>query len=228
MVLDVPHMDSIEDDNPINTRKQRGRPKLVSDVTQRKAIIFGAWRLFIEGGYRNFTTDEVAARCKISKRTLYKLFSSKADLFVAIVDAHRQSMLALPGEYDDLPLEEALERIFKIDSDANSYRERIAFLRFAIGEAVQFPELDAILREHGADKSLSLLAEWLDRQRARVDIDNVYSAAKMLMDMIFGAVVVKAGGELEWPADEDRRLHMRRCIHVFLNGVRRNQTTPSR
>jgi hypothetical protein len=118
-------------------------------------------------------------------------------------------------------LEEALERIFKIDIDPDSYRERIVFLRLAIGEAVRFPELDAILREHGADKSLSLLADWLDRQRARVDIDDVHSAAKMLMDLIFGAVVVKAGGELDWPAGEDRRIYMRKCIHVFLNGVRR-------
>jgi hypothetical protein len=131
-------------------------------------------------------------------------------------------MLALPGDYDELSLEQALEQIFKLDIDTRLDRERAAFLRLAIVEEAQFPELGVILREHGVDKSRSLLAEWLAHQRAkaRIEIDDVDSAAKMLMDMIFAAFVVQIHGEFEWPGEDERKIHIRRCIHVFLNGVR--------
>jgi AcrR family transcriptional regulator len=206
----------------IMSPRLRGRPKITTDDNQRDAIVQKAWALFIEVGFHNFTMSEVASRCKISKATIYRLFSSKVDLFAAIVHAHRQNMLALPGDYDDLPLDQALEHIFKLGIDSHLDRERVAFLRLALTEEAQFPELGAIFREHGADKSRSLLAEWLARQRAsaRIEIDDVDSAAKMLMDMIFGAIVVKSRGEFEWPGEEERKIHIRRCIHVFLNGVR--------
>ncbi|MBE0532202.1 MAG: helix-turn-helix transcriptional regulator [Rhodospirillales bacterium] len=178
--------------------------------------------MFIEEGYARTTTDKVAARCKISKRTLYRLFSSKEDLLAAVVDAHRQSMLDLPGNRDDLPLTDALEAIFIIDIDAEADRERVAFLRFALLESAQFPEIDTLVRQRGPEMALALLADWFAHQRTlgRIEIDDVDSAARMLMDMIFGAVVVKTMGELEWPGGDERKTYIRRCIRVFVNGIR--------
>ena len=206
----------------ISLPRSRGRPKLGSDDAQKNSIIAQAYELFREEGYARSTTDEVAARCKISKRTLYRLFPSKSALFAAIVDAHRQSMLDLPGDYDALPLTDALERIFKVDIDPVVARERFAFLRLMILESAKFPELEAIALQHGRDMSRSLLADWFAHQRTlgRIVIDDVESAAKMLIDMIVGAIVVKIGGEVEWPGGDRYSAYVRRCIHLFVNGIR--------
>jgi AcrR family transcriptional regulator len=194
----------------------------VPDAVQQRAIAETARALFIRQGYGQTTTDEVAARCQISKRTLYRLFPSKQDLFAAAVDAHRQAMLDLPGDDDDLPLTEALERIFRVDIDPEADRERGAFLRLVMIESEQFPELNDILRERGIDRSRSLLASWFARQRelGRIELDDVESGARMLMDMMFGAVAFKLGKDLALRQGEERKAHLQRCIGVFVNGIR--------
>lgn len=211
--------------DPPASRPSRGRPKSVPDEVQREAIVRRARELFVERGYARSTTQELAARCRISKRTLYRLFPNKAAIFAAAVDAHRQSMLDLPGDYDGLPLADAIERIFKVDIDPDEDRERIAFLRFAVVEAAQFPELGPLLVRYGPEKARILLAEWLMRQgaRGRIDVDDPASAAKMLLDMVFGAVVVQPDGNIDWGPRDERTVHVRKCIQVFVNGVRPRQ-----
>ena len=76
-------------------------------------------------------------------------------------------MLALPGDYDELPLDQALEKIFKIDIDPKADKERVALLRLVLMEALQFPELEDILRRHGGDRSREELANWLSEQCRR-------------------------------------------------------------
>ncbi len=203
------------------TRRPRGRPKVMSDAAQRALIVTEARKLLLEKGYGRTTTDDVAARCRISKQTLYRHFPGKPALIAAVVDSHRQSMLDLPNNYDGLPLDEALEKIFKIDIDPKADKERVALLRLVLLEALQFPELEDILRRHGGDRSREELAKWLSEQcrRGLMAIEDVDSVAQILMDMIFGAVVFKASRRLELPGPKERNAHIRRCIAIFLNGV---------
>jgi TetR/AcrR family transcriptional repressor of mexJK operon len=200
----------------------RGRPKLMTDAEQAGMILTAARGVYLERGFAGTTMEDVATIAHVSKRTLYRLFASKTALFAAMVDAHTETMLALPGDYDELPLVEALEAIFRLDIDSDAERERLALLRLFMVDARQFPELGALLRERGGDRSLALLGGWLERQRqnGRIEIDDAAIGARMLMDMIFGAVVLKSGEGPEWPGDGDRRIYLSRCIRVFVNGVR--------
>lgn len=212
---------------PAEVPRNRGRPKVVSDDVQRSLIVEGARQLFIESGYGRTTTDDVAARCRISKQTLYRLFPGKPALFAAVVDAHRHSMLALPGDYDSLPLDQALQQIFQIDIDPQVERDSMALLRLVTLESQQHPELEEMLWLYGADRSRAELAKWLIRQRKRglIRIDDGDSAARMLMDMMFGAVVLRTGGKSAGPsATYRRRDHIRRCVSVFLNGIRARES----
>jgi AcrR family transcriptional regulator len=195
----------------------------MSDEQQAAAIAREACDLFLEKGYARTAMEEIAARRHISKRTLYRLFPNKAEIFGAIVDDHRQSMLALPGDYDNLPLEEAIGRIFLIDIDEEAHTQRMEVLRLVIVEGRQFPELAALLRERGGDKSQTMLTEWLEAQaqRGRIDIEDAATTAKMLMDVVFGAVAMKWVEGPQWPGGDEWRLHLRRAIRIFVNGVRR-------
>ena len=193
----------------------------MSDEVQRNLIVDEARKLLLQKGYGRTTTDDIAAHCRISKQTLYRHFPGKHALFSTIVDSHRQSMLALPGDYGDLPLDQALEKIFKIDIDPQADRARIALLRLVMLEGRQFPELENALRRHGADKSRAELAKWLAEQsrRGRMVIEDADSTAHILIDMIFGAVVFKRDQQFTWPAAKKRQAHIRRCVAIFLRGV---------
>jgi AcrR family transcriptional regulator len=203
-------------------RRPRGRPKSTSDDAKRTQIIAAAQKTFQELGYGRTTMDLVAARCKVSKQTLYQLFSSKIELFAEIIAAHRETMLALPRDPDEqIPLAETLADIFMIDIEEDAELERRAFINAVMLDVQQFPEIGEAVRTHGIEQSRQMLADWLAGQRARgnIVIDDTLSGARMLMDMIFGAMVSPPGQADDWPSREVRSNHLRRCIDVFLHGV---------
>ncbi|MDQ0503560.1 TetR/AcrR family transcriptional regulator [Xanthobacter agilis] len=198
-----------------------GRPKTLPDAAQRALIVGGAYRLFVRTGYGGTTMDAVAAECRMSKRTLYRFFPGKADLFAAVVDAHRQSMLATPRDDAHSSLADTLEAIFRIDISPEEDRARCALLRLVQLEGPQHPELMDILERMGADRSRAELAAWLAAQGAagRLVLDDADAMARILMDMVFGAALPKANGVIDWPPPEARRAHVRRCVRLFLNGA---------
>ena len=200
---------------------RRGRPKRMSDAERAVAIARRARELFLEKGYARTTMEDIVARCRISKATLYRLFPGKTEVFGAVIEDHRHDMLALPGDYDDLPVDAALARIFRIDIEAEADRERMALIRFVVVEGREFPELGALLRERGADRSRRELAGWLERQKARgrIDLPDAHDAAKALMDLVFGALVLKPQADFGWPERQERIRYLRNCLGMFTRGI---------
>jgi AcrR family transcriptional regulator len=208
--------------NPLPTeRRPRGRPKAASAAEHRARIIETTRKLFLAQGYGKTTMSDVAARCRASKRTLYELFPSKTDLLAAVIEQHRTSMLALPGDYTGLDLPDALERIFLVDIDAEADEERAAFLKLTIVEAGQHPEVGEMMRKLGGQRAHTLLAAWMEaeKQAGRLFVDDTTSAATIIMEMMFGAMVTKTGTGVEWPALDARQEYMRRCIRIFVHGT---------
>ena len=200
----------------------RGRPKTAPDDEQRAVIVAAAKRLFLKKGYGNATTDDLTCCCKISKQTLYRLFPNKCALFAAVVTASKPSWLNFAAADDSMELEEALARIFCIDIGPEADQERLDLIRLVVTESQYSPELARIIRENGADVSRAELASWLTRQAklGRIVVDDADSMARMLIDMIFGAIILKGGGDMAWPGSLDRKAHICRCISIFLNGAR--------
>jgi len=203
------------------SKARRGRPKTMTDEARRAAIVAEVEALFAERGFAGASTDEIAARCRISKQTLYRLFPGKLELAAAVVDAHRMRMIDLGDGLDDLPLDQALARIFMIDLDQHAYELRAAFLRAANIDSINHPQYRDILRSHGGEKARAELKAWLDRQcrKGRLDIADTESAAHMLMDTFIGSVFFDAMGCFGWPGREERIAHFRQCIDLFLRGA---------
>jgi AcrR family transcriptional regulator len=203
-------------------RRPRGRPRTASDETKRSTIIAEARRTFNELGYIGTTMELVATRCKISKQTLYKLFASKTELFMAMIDLHRATMVALPrDEAEELPLIETLEKIFMVDIDEEMDSERQTFVHFIVGEAEHFPEIARLLHEHGVEQSRALLTEWLQTQidRKRIARHDTESGSRMLLSMVMGALAPIPGNLDHWQSREARNHHLHNCFKVFLTGV---------
>lgn len=215
-------------DDVAAVRPQRGRPVAASDAARRALLVGTGRALFLRHGYGRTTMDMVAARARVSKQTLYRLFPGKVALFEAIVADHRHSMLALPGDYDHLSLDEALAAIFHADIDEVENRERMALITMAIAETTAHPEVGRAIRDHGADRSRADLAAWLvhESDRGRLGaIDDPLAHAHILMDMVFGLPAFHPEPCLATADTTVLRTHIRRCIGIFLRGMTRPDTT---
>lgn len=219
------------DDEEVSTdaaTRPRGRPKVMSDGDQRAHLVAVGRAVFLESGYGRATMDEVATRARVSKKTLYRFFANKLDLFAAVIEVHRRSMLSFSPD-DHLPVEEALKAIVRLDIDADEDRERHALIESAFFEIVANPELRGVVFLHGVEKSRLELADWLRRRTARGDlaVADPDLVARFLMDMVFGAShPPRCCGGSEDPADRRRRLEG--CIALFLDGTRPRIGTRSR
>lgn len=200
--------------------RRRGRPKVVPDERQRDNVVETGRLIFLERGFGRTTMDEVAARARVSKQTLYRFFANKSALFAAVIEAHRHSMLALPGDYDRLPLAEALAAIARIDIGAEEDRERHALIEMTLHESLAHPELRETVLIHGVELAHADLTRWLERRAAAEgwEIDDAADLARIFMDMVFGASRPPRPGETEPAATRRRRIA--RCIDVFVQGIR--------
>lgn len=76
--------------NTVGTTK----PVREGSLEKRAAILVAARDLFVRQGVDRVSMDAVAARAEVSKRTVYDYFGDKRRLFLAILSAASESMLA--------------------------------------------------------------------------------------------------------------------------------------
>lgn len=58
----------------------------------RNKILRSAKEIFLEKGFRSTSTDEIAARAGVTKRTLYKYYSSKLALYIAMYEDYLHAL----------------------------------------------------------------------------------------------------------------------------------------
>lgn len=206
---------------PATVRRPRGRPRTVDAESRRADIIDCAQRTFVELGFAGTTTDIVAARARISKRTLYEQFPSKSELFAAVVSVHRHAMLDLPRpEDEDVPVAEGLERIFRIGIEEEAEQQREALIHLIFRESTQFPELWDLMQIEGVAKSRGELANWLVEQQRRGKLrpDDAMVCARMLMDVVFGAIGPPHRRRHDLQDRALRTRHIQKCFEIFVRG----------
>jgi AcrR family transcriptional regulator len=99
----------------------------------RRSLVKTARRVFLERGFHSASVDEIAEAAGYSKGAVYSNFASKADLFLAVLDAHFEERARA---YADVALDgPSLE---------DSYRA-VARFRFAAEE--REPEWEPLLLE---------------------------------------------------------------------------------
>lgn len=206
---------------------KRGRPKVIGDQERRKSIIKGAYEAFIELGFARTTTAVIAAKARVSKRSIYEAFSNKTALFAAAIHEHRHLILDLPRPQDEmLPLLDTLIEIFRLDIDEEADRAREAILNLIVRESIQFPELSDYLYENEIIRSREALIDWLrmEADRGRMTVDDPAVCAGMLMDIVFGALLPHRRVRQQ-PERACRIEHIKKRLEIFLRGI---QSSPTR
>jgi AcrR family transcriptional regulator len=69
-----------------NAPRPRGRPRQVPLEAQREAILAAATRVFATEGFDGATSEKIAEEAGVARPTVYQLFGSKNEVFLAALD----------------------------------------------------------------------------------------------------------------------------------------------
>ncbi|MCW5597302.1 MAG: TetR/AcrR family transcriptional regulator [Rhodocyclaceae bacterium] len=199
-------------------RRKEARPQELTDA---------ALALFVEKGYAATRLDEIAAQAGVSKGTLYLYFSSKEELFKAVV---REGLLPLlaegetlvanaPGSASEL-FRTIVMRWWEVVGD--NPIGGISKLIFA--EARNFPEITRFYAEEVIDRGKRLLAAALQRGidsgefRPFNPDDLVHIVFSPLMMRLIWKHSLDCCGVHTVPTD----VYLREYIDLTLRGLRRD------
>ncbi|AIO37230.1 bacterial regulatory s, tetR family protein [Burkholderia cenocepacia] len=109
---------------------------------KRAAIIDAAIEEFLAAGYDATSMDRIAARARVSKRTVYNHFPGKEALFAAILHQLWDATFTAgaPGYQADMPLRDQLLALLGRKLRLLSDEAFVALARVAIGAAIHSPE----------------------------------------------------------------------------------------
>jgi AcrR family transcriptional regulator len=135
----------------------------------RQRILAAAFSAFMERGFAETSTLEIATRAKASKRELYAQFGSKQEILAACI-AERATRLRLPSDLPEPRDRETLARALT-GFGANLLKETsdptvIAVFRLAIAEAVRAPDVAKALNDVGISASRTALRDLITRAGA--------------------------------------------------------------
>jgi TetR/AcrR family transcriptional repressor of mexJK operon len=175
---------------PVNARARgavrSGRPSKADALRLRERILSAATELFLAEGYGSTSIEAVAARARISKRTLYDRFEDKADLFAAAV----HEIIARIRPPPEVPLIEGaalpdmLHRLAQFIVNAALAPQALALYRLVHAEAARFPQLArAVEGDTGNREAVTLIENLLARELPESKLaaeDREFAAAQFI------------------------------------------------
>ncbi|WP_024517914.1 TetR/AcrR family transcriptional regulator [Bradyrhizobium sp. Tv2a-2] len=152
----------------------KSRADEAGDVPVRQRILEAAFSAFMEQGFAETSTLEIATRAKASKRELYTHFGSKQQILAACI-AERAKRFHLPGDVPE-PRDREMLALALTAFGSNLLREIsdptvIAVFRLAITEAVRAPDVARALSDIGIAASRTALRELMTHARATALLD---------------------------------------------------------
>src|SRR5271165_2238725 len=113
----------------------------------REAIVEAATHLFLEHGFGAVSMDELAEAAGVARRTLYNQFTSKEEIFRAmLLRVSGQLEHAFPpGIETQGDVEEVLRLVARMILELHGRPEYLGFLRMVVADSRQFPWIAAEL-----------------------------------------------------------------------------------
>jgi AcrR family transcriptional regulator len=190
------------------------------ETVKMLALMEAAEDIFIAKGYHTATMSDVAKAAGMSKKTVYQLIESKAELFAHLL-AHHQSKLVFP-----IPKPGATAKSILIDNLTCLAKfllspEQIAIVRLIMAEHTHSPDIGRVFHQNRFKKAKSKLEACLADFAARenITLENVSELSAMLFGMAIGefhtAVLI---GFRAPPGKAALESRIRQAIDIFAAG----------
>jgi AcrR family transcriptional regulator len=206
------------------------KPKTKTPVRRRKEarpgeLLAAALDLFVERGFAATRLEEIASRAGVSKGTLYLYFSSKEELFKAVIQQGILPMVELgetmvqqhSGDTASL-LRDLIIRWWELLGET----KLSAIPKLIIAESGNFPDVANYFQENVAKRTDELLSRVLQRgmesgEFRHIDIDSVREliSAPIMMRVIWQHCAVPVCSGLQ----QDAGIYIQTHIDLLLNGL---------
>lgn len=197
-------------------------PRAASRDTRRKAILDIARDIFLEQGFAATSMSAVAARLGGSKGTLYNYFSSKEELFSAMVTEECEAEFLAMVEFQPLDgLEETLRRFGLRFLRYLLSETALGFHRLLSAEAARFPELGRMFYAAGPARTVERLSAFLKEcmDAGRLREADPEAAAAFLTGLLKSSLHHRRVWNVEAPpSPRALEAHVAQAVEVFLHG----------
>jgi TetR/AcrR family transcriptional repressor of mexJK operon len=197
----------------------------VTPSPSRQRLIDEAARAFLAHGFSGANIDRIAEAAHVSKKTLYKMVASKAELFTLVVGEHIRAVAPpeLTLSADDPDPRAALRRSLLALADLGLSPEGLATHCMVMRDGASFPEL-VEANNRPIMPYVRHLTEWLAEQVRRGWLAPMSSpdwAALTLLNLVLMDERRNAMLALAPPPDAASRARcVDRALDLFLDGAR--------
>ena len=211
-------------------RSGRPRRELAGEVDER--ILDAARRAFLERGLAGASIDEIAARARAGKPTIYARFPSKEALFTAVV---MRNVSAIVGAFEGhIPAGKTIEeRLTQLGVTLLHWAlagDTVDLMRVGISEAHRFPHLadsvHGMARQCGEGAVGRLLSEVGLGILPAFAPERLAMTAQFFMDLVFKPMIFRAlFGEKRETLRTEIAAHVARRVAFFLAACRHGGLT---
>lgn len=188
---------------------------------KREHILKEAYAAFLSDGYAATSMSSISARVGGSKATLYNYFSSKEELFAAVID---EKCRDFQGMFLEVDVEKAdfakmLTQLGERMLHMMLRDDSIATFRLITAESARFPELGRAFYQSGRQRGKQMLADFFTRaQKAgKLRLGNPRDMAVLFIEACKGELVIlKAWNVNPKPTEKEIKATIARAVTVFL------------
>jgi AcrR family transcriptional regulator len=187
---------------------------------RRENILQIAHAAFLEDGYAATSMSSIATKVGGSKATLYNYFSSKEELFSAVIAERCRDFEEML--YDaDLETQDFRKSLTILGERAVRWMLRddsLATYRLITAECGRFPELGRAFYLAGPQKGKEMLAEFFGRAAERGHLKPGYMMAATVhfMALCKGELQHRKLWNIDEPSDKDIEISVANAVNVFL------------
>lgn len=188
---------------------------------KREHILKVAYAAFLSEGYAATSMSSIAARVGGSKATLYNYFSSKEELFAAVIDEKCRDFqgLFLEMDVESADFRKLLTQLGERLLHMMLRDDSIATFRLITAESARFPELGRAFYRSGRQRGKQMLAEFFARaQKAgKLRLGNPHDMAVLFVESCKGELVLlKAWNVNPKPTEKEIKANIATAVAVFL------------
>jgi len=188
---------------------------------RRATIVDIAHAAFLSDGYAATSMSTIAARVGGSKATLYNYFSSKEELFAAVVakKCEQLQVLLYNAQVEGGDFRSAMQNFGERFLQLLLREESIATYRLVVAESGRFPELGRTFYETGMKQGRGKLAEYFRHVIAAGELRDcdAFLMAHYFFDLCMSGIHLRKLWNVETdPTPEEIHDHVARAIAIFL------------
>ena len=188
---------------------------------RRAAIVDIAHAAFLADGYAATSMSTIAAKVGGSKATLYNYFSSKEELFAAVVARKCEQLQTMlyDAQVESGDFRAALQNFGERFLQLLLQEESVAFYRLIIAECARFPELGPTFYQTGPQQGRERLAEYFQQAIAAGDLRDcdAYQMANYFFELCMSGMHLRKLWRVEEnPTREEIRDNIARAVAIFL------------